>query len=342
MLYSCDGSYEEKDGKFYFDGREIDNKNLRILNRDFAKDCTTVYFQMQDIGADAETFVALDYAFGKDCQKVYYCDTEHYGWIYEKKTINIDTLRKVDAPSYRYLRFDYGKDKNRAFYKNKSFSVEDVASFQVITPDFTRDYKRAYYKMKMVDKSDGQTFTMIDEHYASDKSKIYLYDKSDVYILPCSTKGFKVLKSPFCKDYKSVIYNRTVIYGADPASFVAFGNGYSRDRSQVFFATESIKEADLSSFKIFEGDEDNDRPSFYAYDKYSVFWANKVLKGANPKSFWVIGSGYATDSSQIYYGAQIVKGADVKTFKPSSHFDKHTDASDTAYTYLKGRRVQQL
>lgn len=71
---------------------------------------------------------------------------------------------------------------------------------------------------------------------------------------------------------------------------------------------ELIKEADAKSFKTLWNHK-------YGKDKNSVFYRGRIIKGADSKSFKLIGDLYAIDKKQAYYAGELIESSTSKRFE---------------------------
>ncbi|MEP7265611.1 MAG: DKNYY domain-containing protein, partial [Bacteroidota bacterium] len=322
----CGSGYKKKDGKIYFDGKEITDKSFVVLNDAFAKDSTTAYFKNYPFQyADVATFEAVDEHYAKDKNKVYYCDEYREGQnYYLTKRQTIDELEDVHPESFVALEYGYAKDSKNAYFEGIAFKVKDVASLKSINTFFAKDDTHAYLNQKPIAGSDGKSFEITDNNYAKDATHIYYYDYTgeknhDIGVIPCNRETFAILEYPFSKDKTSVFFAGKKIDGVDGNTFKMLGHEYSKDKNAVYIETKKLNGADASTFEVFkENDEFNDE-FYYTKDHATIFFADKPLKGADVSSFKVLGKCYGTDGKQIYFKTAIVKGANPLTFKVYPH-----------------------
>jgi hypothetical protein len=222
----CGSGYKEKNGKIYFNGKEITSKSFVVLNDVFAKDSAHAYYKDQSIpGVDLPSFSALDEYYAKDKNHVYYCNEFREGQNYyltKKKTI--DSISGADVSTFVSVGDGYAKDQQQAYFEGTPFKVEDVGSFEGINPYFSKDSKRAYFKLHPIKGSDGKSFELINTNYAWDTNQVYFYGypgevKSEIYTLSCDRATFGALDYPYSKDKASVFYEDKKMHGLDAKSF---------------------------------------------------------------------------------------------------------------------------
>lgn len=118
-------------------------------------------------------------------------------------------------------------------------------------------------------------------NYARDKSRVYypLTVVPDTYIDSCYT---------YATAY--------VVTGADPKTFRYLGKDYATDGKSVFFRGETVPKADGSTVSLLDGPK-----FFYAVkDSKRVFIYDRILNGADPKTFKFLRDEAEDDYNQLY------------------------------------------
>lgn len=114
----------------------------------------------------------------------------------------------------------------------------------------------------------------------------------------------------FGKDKNRVYYYSREIPNSDPTTFKLLGEGYSSDKNNVYYIMENIflviKGANSKSFQVL-----GSSGSGYAYakDKNFAYYDGVKLKGSDGKSFTLIqgdGKYNAKDKKNYYKGSQII------------------------------------
>ena len=134
-----------------------------------------VYFQDSIvIGADANTFKTIEYAYGQDKNSKFKGQFK---------------LKIKDPNSFEVLQFGYSKDKYFVYENDSIIEGADPNTFEFIGASmWTKDKKSYYYKSKLVSYVDYASFRYLDYHYAIDKNNVY-YD--DQIIEGADSKTFK-------------------------------------------------------------------------------------------------------------------------------------------------------
>lgn len=157
----------------------------------------------------------------------------------------------------------------------------------------------------------------------------YKYEGSSLFIIfppaelwlkvrNISQNNFRVIKvietvstdsSCIATDAQSVIYAGRVYKNADADTFESIGNGYYKDKTNVYFVSTIINGADASSFVLlsFPVGCNNPGPS-YAKDKNFVYYAGNVIQGADSASFKLYCDNYELkirDKNGTYSGGKL-------------------------------------
>lgn len=205
--------------------------------------------------ADAQTFKAINYNYGKDSKQVFY-----YSGVIEG----------ADAASFEYLGGSYSKDKNRGYTVDKPIS-DDGAHFAIVpNPEdtesnrtaagivYARDSRQVYHSLMVLEGADPASFRYVPMFNG--------------YDLAC--------------DKRAVYWQSKPIEGADGQTFVRVTAVHFKDKNKVwglFLGRDvhwvQLPEADAVSFTKLD--------QFYAKDKNKVYYETKVVEGADPVTFKV-------------------------------------------------------
>ena len=339
----CGSGYKEQNGKVYFNGKEITDKNFVVLNDAFAKDSLYAYYKEKSIaGADIASFKALNEQYAKDKNKVYYCDEYREGQnYYLTKRQTVTVVEKALPASFTMIEAGYAKDSLHGFYGGVLFTVKDITTLKGIDSRLAKDDALVYFNCKPVAGSNGKSFEVINNNYAKDSLHIYYYgeEKWGVYVLPCNKASFKVLEYPYSKDNTAVFYEHQQVNGADVPTFTVLKHGFSKDKNTVYLQTKKIAGADAASFEVYKENDELNQDFYYTKDKNTVFWRDKKVIEADVASFKVLGNGYGSDGKNVFYKSGIIKNADPKTFKVYPHDFGDADAEDAKSKYHSGKKL---
>jgi hypothetical protein len=108
--------------------------------------------------------------------------------------------------------------------------------------------------------------------------------------------------------------------------------GYRIDQGKVFWADRVLDGADAPTFQTF-GIGRRACYHDYARDHYRVYFGSQPISGAHPASFTLLQSGYARDRAAVYAAGQLISTRPA-TFRSLGEGDYATDGVD----YFWGKR----
>jgi len=209
----------------------------------------------------------------------------------------------------------YQTDGNKVFYNGKQVSKD----IQVLSDEFAKDDSTAYYKQYSITGADLATFVAVDKNYAKDKNTVYYCDEFREGVNYYLTK-------------RSNIFSVT---GAQPASFVSLGDGYSgyaKDNQQGYYQGEGFAVEDVATLEIISG--------YFLKDKQRVYHGKAPIKGSDPASFRILNEHYAQDTAQVYFynypneGGVLIMPADSRSFT-TLEYPYSKDASSVFFVNAK-------
>lgn len=179
-----------------------------------------------------------------------------------------------------------------------------------------------------ITEADAATFKVLDDGYATDKNHAYV----DGYLIPQSEGAtFKIIRKPYSADRNHVFYDKQSFCDKpERFKFVQNEDEFSTDGETIFYGAKALF-PDALDAATFERIGSSD---FYR-DKNRVYTLEKIIEGADPKTFESIafrktyGSDkdltYARDNQNIFYDGVKVESCDPKTHRIID-FTKHRDA----------------
>jgi hypothetical protein len=247
--------------------------------------------------------------------------------------IAIDKLPSIDGSNYK-------KDDKYVYWGNDVIPNSDPGTFSIIDRNFAKDRNQVYSEGRVLIGADPETFV----------ASTTPYDSNSIFI--------KTSCGDFVLCYKK-------IEGADSNTYQILTRNFGRDNFHVFYETQIIPEADISTFAVLQGDGyfyGADRNNFYTigYDRIGVisrkcgdlgliggyyfrcdnniYHIDTLLEDADSGTFIPVGvtSNYAKDSKNVYFDGKIVIGADPTTFSIGDGINTH----DSRYTYRFGKRIE--
>lgn len=133
------------------------------------------------------------------------------------------------------------------------------------------------YYDEIIADVDLLSFVVIDDYFFKDNDHVYYfnsYRESSTYFL---TKKHVVIK----------------LDSADAGSFVSLGEGYARDKHQVWYKDQRFHVKDRGSLTVLN--------HHFIKDNISAYNDRKEIKGSHGATFELINSYYAKDSLRYYF-----------------------------------------
>lgn len=319
------------------------------LSHGFTRDRDTIRYYSETLEVDANTFQVIDDAFCKDAYQVFYFRSyrESSDYFLTKKH-SVQKLDGADPASFESLGYDYAKDKSKAWYKTRTFEVEDLQSLNVLDRHFAKDNIRVYLDRVPVSGSDGSTFRLIEQEpqYVKDASHYYYIISysdggSEIQPIACQYASFQVLDYQYAKDAQNAFYLGNKMKGADPARFELLGHRYSRDGQHVFFGADQVAGADPQTFVPFRENENSSGTTVYARDKNGIYINEKRFAGVDLATFKILDEKYSIDRNGVYFNTTQVRNADPNSFKVYPQYFGNADAEDKNHKYGDGKVVEE-
>jgi len=121
-----------------------------------------------------------------------------------------------------------------------------------------------------------------------------IYGKTGVDVLKFKTS------SQFKKNSKYVCWEKILVTGANPETFIAFDNQQGMDDKNVYFTENVVPGADPDSLVFIN--------RWYSKDDNHVYSSGQVFDSVDVSSFSFLGNGYSRDRESLYYGTRKVEG----------------------------------
>ena len=229
---------------------------------DYAKDKNRVYDTYLGTvikRADAESFVALNYWYGKDKNSVYSMTQNgtYDSGRFPIKGADPATFAVVADPAYcrGECAFD-AQDKNHRYVRGVIVETDTSASAAVLDAQnnptrYAKDSAYAYFDNKIIPSANLSTFMIIGQSgsvfnggrsYAKDKKYVYV---DGVVLSGADPSTFEFIKTKtgeltnFSRDKKYVYSSPLgeIVQGADPKSFSVLNEFYAKDATTVYSVT---------------------------------------------------------------------------------------------------------
>ena len=222
----------------------------------------------------------------------------------------------ADADSFEELEDWLGRDKTHVWYEARLVEGCDPQTVKAIKKGLIRDKKDYYFEGAPLHVKDMETFEIVEFNeyclWAKD-SKCGYYDSTHIEGIDYET--FKSAGTFVAKDKNHVYRFGKVLPLADPETFEEIEGGYMKDKDRVWYMDSIMPDAEGKSVESSWS---------YAWDSKHVWYNGRLLKGADPKTFEVLKSGYyAKDAKHVWYHDEIVKGADAASFKDDGDMIGH-------------------
>jgi len=353
----------DKDDKMEFEKLDGANpKTFEIVDDYFARDDKNVYILGYKVdGIDPKTFEALNYEMIKDKNGVYFLENiseENENSEIKTKKLNLKGLdlrsfKKIDDSDY------YFKDKNSIYYEDSGnlHKIEnaDLKTFKDLDYNFAKDKNNIYYKNKKLDGIDAASFEKIEFNFIKDKNGLYKIDedeeKNEIKLIPLNEKvnleNFEEIGGNYYKDDKNLYYfgenEFKKIDGSDPNSFEYDNENYTfiaKDKNNVYFDGEKVKGIDVKSAEGIDG--------LWIKDKNSVFYRGKKLEKISSNNFNYFDGGMSYDIILVDKNGAYkllenenqkdkINGADIDTFEVTMSGKYGKDRNNV---YFEGKKME--
>ena len=176
----------------------------------------------------------------------------------------------------------------------------DAETFEVIKNDVDlhlgKDKNYVFLELAKL-KADPATFEQIKKYYWRDKDSLYMlryYDSPDNNAVNgADPRTFQVIKDNWGRDKKGVYHIYNQLKNVDPKKFIAIDEDWGKDDKYYYHNKERIDSLDYKTAEIVS--------PYYIKDQYRVFCRNKIVKGANPKTFKALDTGiHGYDDKYIF------------------------------------------
>ncbi len=321
FLAFASSSYAERKPEGY------DPSTYKRLNKTYALDVNHVYYSCEILeGADPSTFKALSDDYATDMHHVWF-----NGNIIEGAEPATFVVPDGDISDFAHDAHDY-------YMGAQPLHVAHMGSFRLIDKNWALDSLQVYYSGILGGDAFNKTVSVGDY------------------------RTFKALNEFYAVDSKCVYYKNNIVEGADPASFAVLKGEYyyAKDKNRVYCETYGSAIRDLNTLKhknmddglwdAFHTDgktvynpelmtmpEGTDFATIHRVERYRdwyadskhVYYENRLLPGANPKTFVIFPSyyvhddyvsdnnldtEYSHDGNHVYYRDSLMSDADIASF----------------------------
>jgi len=208
-----------------------DTDEIVIVDDNFLKIKSKVYFYDEEVvGAQPDTFVALEYGFSRDKKAVFN---------------NENKLSKLDPNNITIINPFIIHDLNNLYYNQTLLNI-NVSQFEHLSEYILKDENNVYFQDTLIEGACALTYELCGTFFQKDK--LYVYHNSKRLNLTASQTVFK--SEAFALDFERVYYIDEEIIGADIASFEIIKDSLSKDKNHVYYRDKIINKADPATFKV--------------------------------------------------------------------------------------------
>jgi hypothetical protein len=299
--------------------------------------CITIFTACTSSDADLEneqqleTEAAQDEDLDSDLTHGYF---KQNGQIYYQEEL----VKGADAASFEVLDENYSKDKRAVYVAGKMLTNSDPQSFEILNYSqdyiadnnyieniynqmpkikYAKDHNQVYYYNQILKSADPLTFEALLLNYAKDQKQVYMgpYIASE-NVDPGSLKFINWL---VYRDKRGIYCFQKKINDNPNAKLQVLYFPFLLIDGKIFACNEgAIENADLETFRPINLITENGKVLSYGYakDQNSIYWMNKVIKGADRESFEPLYFTYSQDKNNIYFEDKPLVGVDRNTFDP--------------------------
>ncbi|WP_444886608.1 DKNYY domain-containing protein [Microbulbifer sp. JMSA008] len=245
----------------------------------------------------------------------------------------------------------YIVENNKAYWVNSSESPVHLRRRHIFSADintiksidlrfYGKDFDNVYYKGIPIPKADPVSFRLLNDIYAKDSDSVFFYG---IEIEGADAKTFKVIKagimSNFAEDNKNIYLNGERIDTCNKSSFKLprkYYQFWSMDSMCVYHQGKKVPNLLTKNLKIIN--------PYYASDTKNVFWQDKIIPEADPKTFKASPKGgfnHAQDKNNCYFKNTVIDCNNIskrKSFYDMSLLDAHKYGSKIAENIYKSKK----
>ena len=183
-----------------------------------------------------------------------------------------------DSATFKRINESFAKDINHVYYCNEILEDADPKTFRALSEEYSADSRYVWYRENKIEGANPQTFVAPEKNNSLDISIDLAHDDHDYY------------------------RQNNPLHIADMGSFRQIDGSWAVDRQNVYFigleahvGKDIVPIGDYSTFRVLN--------HLYAVDAKCAYYKNKIVEGADPKTFVVLdgGNDYGQDKNRVYY-----------------------------------------
>ena len=185
----------------------------------------------------------------------------------------------------------------------------DPATFKVLGKGYAKDHIHAFYDGCVIDQANGRSFKIIDKGYAKDTRHVFYYGN---IVEGADPDSFHKVKGHLFEDKNDYYWTGYGLKVHDKASFVVIGDennfltSWGKDKSHYYYFPDKVcgSHKDFNSLHPIKSYMPIGGYSAYASDKFSVYFKDSVVIGADPLTFREVDLNIGQDKYQVYDGCR--------------------------------------
>ncbi len=299
---------------------DADPETFEILNDDYGRDKTYAFYRGDIIrGADCQSFRVLEKGFAVDKFNVY-----------DEGVL----MKGADPTSFKIHSYELTEDKKDFYNNGKALNVRDKSSFEILkdksgeNTSWGKDKNNGYYlNGTVIPNIDYATFHPIDAErpiqsgcYAADKYRVFFMGKE---IPEADPATFKEVDFYIGQDKNRAYQREMPTQIKDYTKLSQIGRLMYSDGINIYdLDFHILQDADVATFEHISAN--------WYKDESHVWWSNKLVNGADPKTFRPVPvssyySGnkgtmggdfnYGKDDKHVFWNDSIIPGADAASFE---------------------------
>ncbi len=168
--------------------------------------------------------------------------------------------------------------------------------------------------------------------YALDKN--HVYKECGEVLENADPNTFTDLGEGYAKDKMNVWYIGSPINNAEPQFFTVLGSGYGKDNKYSYIGNQIIHGADIKSFRI--GNSSETPP--YSFDKNHVYNNDTVIENADPNTFTILDRTITKDTTHVWVNGILLEEARPASFR-ALNTNFNTDDTHIYFMSIKMKDV---
>ena len=240
-----------------------------------------------------------------------------------------DEIKNIDLDSFEQLNPFYARDNNTVYFRGKETDI-DRNSIKIIRLNLVTDKNFVYYGDKKL-KVSPKNFLFVNRKVSNESiptihagSIFYVKDSQNAYHVEVDKDGN---------------IKETKLDNADVGKLVSWNEILAKDEKSVYRYGEKIDyidakslmkyylNVDYKSFKEIKGS------LTFAKDKYNVFYKEKIIEGADKKTFEPMEGKFSKDKFGFFYKEQRLEGVSYEDIKDLMKASRIDDKKVPGYKY---------